>query len=303
MTSGEHTMVLLNPAAGGGRAGKRADQVLRRIERRVGPVELYRSEGPLDLEQTGERAYREGFRRFVCVGGDGTLFEVVNGLLRASDTARTCDFRLGVVPAGTGNSFLRDFGICDVDTAIEQLGTNTSRACDVMRVEHDAGVVHCINLVTLGFTSRVGALTDRRYKFLGALGYVAAVLEAMVHLQRHHIRLAVDGADVQNSSGVFWALCNSQYTGGGMRMAPAADPTDGFMDLVHVGNLSRWDMLATLPKIFSGKHVLHPRVAASRARDVVFENMPRTDVVLDGEVRALQLQSVRVQAGAVRLWM
>ena len=158
----------MNPAAGGGKSAKLLGPALERL--RAGgvgiDVAMTRSRG--QATEIAREAYGRGIRNFIAVGGDGTSYEVVNGLFpeAAAGEAPT----LGFLPLGTGNSFLRDFSDRGVEYAIESILADRLRPCDVLRMRHRAGTIYYINLLSMGFSADVATLRARRFAHWGELG-------------------------------------------------------------------------------------------------------------------------------------
>lgn len=219
------------------------------------------------------------------MGGDGTAFEIVNGL-SACFGATKADERvsLGFLPLGTGNSFLRDFGKGDLEQAITALATRRRRACDVLTLTRDEGPLHFINLLSLGFVADVGREANERWKSLGVAGYVLSVLTTVAKLEAMPLRMILDAGRRWEQDAVLVSFNNSRFTGGHMMMAPYADTSDGELDVVVCGALSRGALLATFPKIFRGQHVHHHAVISARAKVVEILDATPTDLMIDGEV-------------------
>lgn len=289
---------IVNPAAGGGRCGERADAALERLDVAGLSLEVRRTRAPGDATELARRAWSDGYRRFLSVGGDGTAFEVLNGLFPLVGDEPP---RLGMLPLGTGNSFLRDFAIASAEQALLTLGRGETRRCDVVRATHADGVLHYINLLSVGFTAEAGELTNRRYKALGAAGYVLATLQTAARLSYHSFPLRLDGGDRDARPCVLLSFSNSRYTAGTMMMAPSADPTDGQLDVIRIGKLGRLRFVGAFPSIFRGRHVDRPEVEASRAARVDFELAGPVDVMVDGEVARLHLESLEVLPGALEV--
>ena len=133
---------------------------------------------------------REGYRKFIAVGGDGTSYEVVNGLF-PSETGEPAT--LAFLPLGTGNSFLRDFSDRGVEFAIEALLARRSLPCDVLRLTHQAGVLHYINLLSMGFSADVATLRARRFSGWGEIGYQSSIFISLARFRRRPFPLRVDG--------------------------------------------------------------------------------------------------------------
>ena len=137
---------------------------------------------PARRREIARDAYGRGVRNFIAVGGDGTSYEIVNGLYPASHCEASGQ-RSAFLPLGTGNSFLRDFSDRGVEYAIESLLAQRSRACDVLRLRHRGGVIHYINLLSMGFTADVATLRARRFSGWGELGYLISIFLTLARFQ------------------------------------------------------------------------------------------------------------------------
>ena len=297
MTERRRTYVIVNGAAGGGRCAGRCVPALDALRREGFDLEVAHTTGAGHATELARAALASGHRRFVSVGGDGTTFEVINGLFPEAEGAGV---ELGLLPLGTGNSFLRDFGILDSDAALANLRRWRPRPVDVIRAVHRDGTLYFLNLLGLGFTARAGDLMNRRFKALGPAGYVAAVLVSVAGLAKPVDPVQLDDEPYADArAAVFLVFSNSKFTGGAMKMAPEADPTDGFLDVVRAGAISRLGLVRTFPKIFRGRHVEHPQVEQSRAKRVVFAEPRQQPVMVDGEILHLALESLEVVPGAL----
>src|SRR5437868_9776008 len=166
----ERFFAIVNPAAGGGRSAKLAGPALARLRERSVLVDVVESPGPGSAVQIAREAYMQGYRRFIAVGGDGTAHEILNGVfLSRSGSER---ISLGFLPLGTGNSFLRDFTSDGAEASLKALLAGHKRAVDLIRLTHADGEVYSLNLLSIGFTADVAALTNRYFKPLGHLGYL-----------------------------------------------------------------------------------------------------------------------------------
>jgi YegS/Rv2252/BmrU family lipid kinase len=285
----------VNPAAGNGKCGKLARAALERLRSRGIALEVHETAAPGDASKLAKRAQEQGKSRFLAVGGDGTAFEILNGLSSAlGQNGHSQRLQLGFLPLGTGNSFLRDFGAGDIEHATEALVAGRPRTCDVLRLEHTEGVTHSLNLLSFGFVADICSITNSRFKALGAGGYGLGVITALAHLHTRPLRMRVDRGELWEQDMVFVSVCNSRYTGGRMLMAPYADTGDGQLDIVVCGAMDRRTLLATFPKIFSGQHVHHHQITSARARSIeLFEAGP-IDLMIDGEVLRRQPTKIEV---------
>jgi YegS/Rv2252/BmrU family lipid kinase len=215
----------------------------------------------------------------LAVGGDGTLFEVINGLLANRDSVPV---PIGAIPVGTGNSFVKDLGVENVEQALEPVVERRTRRVDLGHFSCLTGTYYFINLLGAGFVSNV-AERAHRYKNLGALSYVIGVMGELANLRPSPVRLEIDG-QVHERNAIFVEICNSQFTGGNMMMAPGADISDGLLDIVVASDLNRRGVLRLLPTIFSGRHVNDPRVEVFRGRSIRLDTDYTLALTPDGEI-------------------
>lgn len=292
-------VAIVNPAAGGGRCGEQVDGSIRRLSDMGLGLEVLRTERPGDATRLAREAYGRGARDFIVVGGDGTNFEVINGLFPAALAGAQGRVSLGFLPLGTGNSFLKDFTDRGADHAIEALADGRRRPCDVVRVEHDGGELYFMNLFSFGFTADVAQLANARFKRLGDGGYALSVVLSLARLTPKQVRMRLDGGRWWEQQADFVSINNSRYTGGDMLMAPYADTHDGQCDVVLVGDLGRAGVLATFPKIFAGTHVHHRKITTCRATRIDFDLSGPLDLMVDGEVIRAQPRRLEVLHGAL----
>jgi diacylglycerol kinase (ATP) len=287
-------LVIVNGAAGGGRAEARLQPLLPGLAGAA--VTVAHTSGPGHATELARAATSDAV---VAVGGDGTLHEVVQGLMARAERPA-----LGVVPVGTGNSFVRDLDLRDPARAVAAVAAGRVREVDVVRVTHADGAVYSVNLVSVGFAADAGSTTNRRYKGLGVAGYVAAVVQTLAGLRPTVVPWRADAdpdAPFDSRPFVLLSFCNSSSTGGDMTMAPAADLSDGELDVVRIAPMGRRRFLTSFPRIFRGTHGELPEVTFGRARRVEFAPLPPVDVMIDGEVAALSLRSLEVVPRALRV--
>jgi diacylglycerol kinase (ATP) len=303
-------LAIVNPAAGGGRCGRLVKTALARLRDAGIELETAETSGPGDATRLARAAYAQGQRRFLAVGGDGTAFEIVNGVFPAawSNTASCNDApapygtrpTLGFMPLGTGNSFLRDFSDRGVEYAAEAIISGRHQACDVVRLTHAEGEVYFINLLTMGFTADVTAAANRRFKGLGELGYILGVLVCLWRLDRRSFPLRMDEqTEIDRRRCLFLSFSNSKFTGGKMLIAPQASTNDGLVECVRWGPIGRLGLLRNFPKLFDGTHLAHPEASRCSARSVEFVLDAPIDVMVDGEVLTLDCRRIDVLPGAL----
>ena len=299
----ERFLAIVNPIAGAGKCGKLAAGALGRLREAGLEVEMVETVMPVDATRIARQAYAEGRRHFIAVGGDGTAFEIVDGLF--PDALGGERPSLGFLPLGTGNSFLRDFTDRGIEFAIESLICGRSRPCDVVRLTHRGGMLHFINIVSMGFAADVCAIANRLFKPLGPASYAMGVLATVAGLKSYRLPLGFDGGRRLEAPVTLISFCNSRFTGGAMMMAPEADTADGQLDVLYVEEMARRELLRIFPSIFKGTHLRHPKVHALRTRGVEFDLDPEAGCVLvvDGEVLEYTPRRMEVLPGSLRVWV
>lgn len=296
--SGEF-LAVVNPAAGGGRGRKLVGPALERLRAGGISVDLIETTGPAQASQIARDAWARGYRKFIAVGGDGTSCEIVNGLFpRDGETAPTLAF----LPLGTGNSFLRDFSDRGVEHALEALLARRSRPCDVLRMQHKNGILHFINLLSVGFAADVAMLRARSFSGWGELGYQTSILISLARLRRRPFPLRVDEQpEIDRRPCLFLTFNNSKFTGGTMMIAPKADTNDGVIEYVRWGPIGRIGLIRNLPTLYDGTHIQHPLAERHAAKRIEFYLDAPVDVMVDGEVMTLHCQTLDVLPSALNV--
>jgi len=216
----------------------------------------------------------------VTMGGDGTNYQVLNGILKYHGDKHLPP--LGILPVGRGNSFARDLQIFSVADGIAALSRQATRKVDVCRFSQDSEAYYFVNLMGFGFVTDV-AKTAARFKWAADFSYVLGVFYRLLGLRFHEMELEIDGK-VINGRNCFVEICNSRYTGGSMLMAPDAQIDDGRFDAVVLSPLSRLSLIATFPKIFKGTHGENPAVQFIKAKSVRVCTRPQKILLPDGEI-------------------
>jgi diacylglycerol kinase (ATP) len=211
---------------------------------------------------------------------------------------------LGFLPLGTGNSFLRDFTADGADASLKAILEGRKRPVDLIKLTHSGGEIYSFNLLSIGFTADVGALTNRRFKALGHLGYLLGVFVRVAQLQRRAFALRCDDdKDWDERRCLFLTFNNSKFTGGTMMIAPDANPTDGFIEFVRWGPIGRLGLLRMLPKLYDGTHIKHPLASRRSVRHVDFNVPMPVDVMIDGEIVSLTCKSLDILPAALDVFI
>ena len=320
----ETFLAIINPAAGGGRCGERVGAALDRLRAAGLTIEAAETSSAGQATQIAREAYGRGFRKFLSVGGDGTSYEIVNGLFPESesreDGSQVSGVRsqevspendriatLGFLPLGTGNSFLRDFedlasGRSSLEHAMQALEARRSRPCDVLRLVHKEGAIYYTNLLSVGFAADVAALRHRRFSGLGRFGYLLSVFLSLARLDRRPFPVRFDGLrEFDARRCLFLTFNNSKFTGGTMMIAPDAVTDDGLIEYVRWGPIGRLGLIRNLATLYDGTHTRHPLAERQAVRRVEFHLDGPVDVMVDGEVLTLECRTIEVLPSALRV--
>jgi YegS/Rv2252/BmrU family lipid kinase len=282
------TLVIANPHGAGGATGRRWGRVEERLRAALGSVEVEHTRAPRDAQRLAREGVRAGVDRVVVAGGDGTLSEVVTGLL-AADLAGYAE--VGVLPLGTAADFARNLGIPrGLDRAIAALVAGTARPTDAGRVTYrseqgDERVSYFVNAASFGASAVACRMANRRPgPFGGASAYLFGALRAIFGYRGAPVSIRVDGVLVHDAPLTFAAAANGRRFGAGMRVAPDARLDDGLLDVVVVSDLSIPGRLIRFPGIYRGAHL--GSAAATLHRGALVEASAAPGAVpleLDGE--------------------
>ena len=286
------TSVIVNRFAHKGGAGRRWPTIKAELEKRLGPVDAQFTQAPGHATQLARAALMDGARRFVAVGGDGTVNETLNGLLDPTGRLLAPDAVLCPIPAGTANELCRALGhVADPSKAYDAAAATGRRAIDLLRlrcIDADGRPVERFGylMAALGAAAQVSQRTSqsRWAKKLGGIAYILMTPAVILGFRPRAVAITVDGVE-RGTSTLFTALiANTENGGGGLRLAPGAAFDDGLLDLVEVGDVSRLGaLLGVMPRLADGSHVGHPKVRTSRGRSFRFASGVDTLVDLDGE--------------------
>lgn len=301
--------MIVNPRSQGGGAGRDWPRVADRIRRQVA-FEHVTTTARGDATRLARQALRDGAERVVALGGDGTINEVMNGFFDEAGAPVAPGAALGILPYGTGGDLRKTLGIPkDLDAAIGVLAADHRRRIDVGRIEHvdDHGrpaVRRFCNIASLGMSAEVDVLVNQSSKRFGKLSYMAATVRGMARYDNQRVRLTFDDdpATALELTVNTVAIANGRYFGGGMKMAPDAEPDDGLFDVVAIGDVGMFEMLRASRRLYAGTHVTRPEVSVRRARRVLAEPAADGAVVgldVDGETPGRLPATFTVEPGAL----
>jgi diacylglycerol kinase (ATP) len=297
---GKSYLAIVNPAAGGGRSARLLGPALDRLRATGIEIEVATTRGKGDATEIARLAYARGTKNFIAVGGDGTSYEIVNGLYPQAISGEPPT--LAFLPLGTGNSFLRDFSGQGVEHAIDSLISQRAHPCDVLRLRHKGGELYYINLLSVGFSADVATLRARNFSGWGEFGYMTSILLTLTRFRRRPFPVRVDGeGNFDRRSCLFLTFSNSKFTGGTMMIAPKAQIDDGLVEYVRWGPIGRVGLIRNLPTLYDGTHIEHPLAERKAAQRVEFDLDGPVDVMVDGEVLSLHCEEINVLPSALHV--
>jgi len=284
--SSTYAKVIVNPAAGAGKTARLWPLIMELFKGQGLRFEHDVTEAPGHAIELARVAAQDGYNMVVSVGGDGTINEIVNGLYASGNIGGAL---LGIVSTGTGSDYIRTIGVprryedaCRnflqpkklmVDLGIVQYSSNGNKEERLF-----------VNFAGMGFDAEIVRRTTQQYKALGSLpSYLLGLLTTLVSYRNRDITLVIDGEAVDTRVCTV-VMNNGRYGGGGMFTAPDASINDGYLDVMIVGDLSKPDLLRSLPRIYKGTHLTHPKVTMKKAKEIEVRSKQPMQLQADGEL-------------------
>jgi YegS/Rv2252/BmrU family lipid kinase len=298
------TLVVVNPRSRSGATQRQFASLEPRLRDSLGAFEVEWTRSPRDAERIAREGVRAGFERIVVAGGDGTTSEVVSGLLGA----KLGDYaEVAPLPLGTGGDLMRTLGIPrKLDRALEGIAAGHSQKVDAGRVRYTdrsgrERTTHYLNVTSFGVSGLITELVNRATKvFGGRVSFLLGTLRGITRYRPEEVRIRVQGELVYEGPLVLGTAANGRFFGGGMRVAPRAEPADGLFDVVLIPGFSKPRLLRELPRIYTGTHLEVPEVSFHRGQRVEAEAAPgRVWVEIDGEPLGTLPASIELLPSAI----
>ncbi len=283
--------VIANPKSGGGRTAKRLGEIREKLEAALGPVEMRTTDAQGDAISLTRTSLREGSTLIIAVGGDGTVNECVNGFYD-NGAPLNAGAEFGLIMSGTGGDFRRTFDLGpDIDDYVATLASGATRKIDLGCISYVGWEGRdetrlFDNISSFGLSGIVDrAVNNAKISklFGGTFSFYWCTLTSMLGFKPQAVRIQVDDHfdEVLNINNA--AICNGQYFGGGMWIAPTADPSDGTFEVVVIKDATFRDMLKDTGSIYEGTHLQNPRIVTTRGRRVVATPVNQEDVLIDAD--------------------
>ncbi len=268
-------LFIVNPITRGGeKSRKYIDKV---HEHSKLDITLYSTEYAGDAKRKASISAIEGYTHVISVGGDGTLNEVVNGVMEIAPGKRPI---IGTIPAGGGNDFGRMIGVPrEPAIAFDAILRDRIMQVDVCRLNDR----YFINNIGAGFDAKASWMAEKVRPLQGMLRYLVGVFLSFLHYEGYPMDVVADGEQFSEKY-LLAAIGNSKTTGGGIPITPKAELNDGLLDVCLVGHLPLLKALALLPKVFTGKHVEHPIVRELKCKSIRLNAPSGIPVYVDGEL-------------------
>ncbi len=279
--------IIVNPVSGNGKTGQRWAGIEERLRIEGAQFDVEFTREPGHATTLARDAVAAGYRTIVSAGGDGTLNEVLNGLVHEGHASP--DVRLGIIPGGTGSDFGRGIGL-PRDSLQAALRLLKASPCwfDVgqatCRLADRTNTRYFINVAGVGFDGEVCDRVNRSSKAMGGtIPYVSSLVITLFTYQNKQVRWTLDGQvhDERLNSVI---VANARYFGGGMHISPNSKTDDGLFHIITLGNYTKVEFLMTVPRVYNGTHLTHPKVKEYIGREVSVEADGRMFLQAEGDL-------------------
>ncbi|MCK4259413.1 MAG: diacylglycerol kinase family lipid kinase [Halanaerobiales bacterium] len=284
---------IINPIAGGGLAKKKWEEIKRVVETENLNYEVVVTSSSGDAVFIAKKGVEKGFDVLVAVGGDGTVNEVVQGIIESGGKGSV---KLGIIPAGTGNDLVRTLNIpTHAEEAVKVLKNGHVKNIDLGKINGD----YFINIVGIGFDGAVANEINRDVRWLkGSSAYIYAILKTLLTYKSPKMKITIDDLILKGRYFLV-AIGNARYYGGGIKILPDANPSDGLFDICVVEDIPRIEVLKMLPKMSKGKHLDHSAVKIYRGKKIKVDSDEKVLVQADGELKGALPMEFEVEANVI----
>ena len=302
----EEWLLLLNPNAANGKALKKKNEVLEELSGAGIPFTLKVSASREEGIRVIHESLNSGYTKFIAVGGDGTLNSLVNGIF-TQPLISPSEITVALIPIGTGNDWIKTHGVPkSIPKAVERIKNGETQLHDVglVRKKRDNGTEerYFINVTGFAFAGFVAERIEGKSKWL-KIGFAAFILGLFDALWKYKTTELTIDLNEENVKGKFFNLSVGicQYAGGGMKLTPEAITHDGFFDITLARNLTKWEVIKNVPRLFNGSFVNHPKISQFLTKNISVSSTPLVPIETDGEVFGYGNAEVMILPSAIRV--
>jgi len=284
--------IIVNPFSARGKTGKRWVQIKEIIKNYYQEFKYIFTEKPKQATLIARELLKEGFDLIIGVGGDGTLNEITNGFFQYNSSKTINDeAALGIIPSGTGSDFIRFMKIPrDLNKSVELIKNSNIKKIDIGRIhflgeDKKRSSQYFINVADFG----LGAAVIKKMSAIpsikrGPFSYYKGLLSTLKNYQSKHVKIIIDNSEEIEGKFTIGAVANGRIFGGGMVIAPAAEPDDGFLDLVLVGDMKKLEIVKNTPLLYKGTIGKNPKVTIKKVKKIKILSPEDVHIEYDGEL-------------------
>jgi YegS/Rv2252/BmrU family lipid kinase len=276
----KNSLMIVNPRGGTGRGIVILEQVRPIFEAAGWKLDVRITDHAGHAEEIAGSVRLDEYAGLFVIGGDGSIHEVVNGLMKRGQPAAV---PLGFIPAGSGNTLHQHLHCTDPLEAARRIVAGRVCPLDAVRVTMDRQIVYCVDIVGWGAVADING-TAERLRFLGPIRYAVASLWHILHARALKARVVLDGRTIDDEF-LFVIACNTKFTGKDMKLAPRAEIGDGLIDVVLVRRASRLQLLRLFSRVYKGTHLEMDCIEYCQVKSFAIESEGRESLDLDGELK------------------
>ena len=287
MANSTSWFVIINPTSGNGSSKEKWPEIHKLLITYKFEFEFTFTQHENQSLEITQNAIKQGFNQIICVGGDGTLHNIVNGVMLQNKIPSN-QIHIGVIPIGTGNDWVKSHGISNnFENAIQTIKNGQLKLQDVGKINlenKNKTPIYFINLSGIGFDGFVVSKVNK-YKHLGAIAYLSGALIGLFSFKNFHSKVLINSAIIESKTlMILVGIC--KYSGGGMQLTKTADPFDGLLDVSIVKNIGKLDVLKNVVNLFNGKITNHKKVETYKSKSISIEitDANKPFIQADGEL-------------------
>jgi YegS/Rv2252/BmrU family lipid kinase len=285
---GEKWALILNPQAGSGKGAEDKDTIVGLLQQHGFNFSLHTSVYPGHLAKITIEAIKKGYRKIISAGGDGTINEIVNGIFaqKVVEPSRIC---LGVIPVGTGNDWIRTFGIpSDYESAIKVLQVGKTCFQNIGKIcitRKKSKIRYFANMAGFGFDAMVTENANK-LKIAGEKGlkvYIKSLFNSYLRYKSSRVTMVLDEYNKVEKSLFSASVGIGKFSGGGMMQVPSADPFGDEFHVTVIGKINLWTLIKNIPGLYNGKFISDSKVSCFKSKKITIKDNPGLLAEVDGE--------------------